>query len=120
MKNQQSHVRGRNTPQKKKYKVYSWGYTLAHALKWYRDASGGAEHRCIIAAAPELLAALQKSITPFNGIPDSELLLDWQREAREAIRKAKGSDATEHATVKEAVQVAGRRAEGTRLDSKLN
>jgi hypothetical protein len=44
----------------------------------------------LIAAAPELLAALETAIAPFAGISDENLLLDWQRNARAAIAKAKG------------------------------
>lgn len=38
----------------------------------------------------ELIQALERTIEAFNGVSDENLLFDWQREAREAVAKAKG------------------------------
>jgi hypothetical protein len=44
----------------------------------------------LIAAAPELLAALEVVMEPFSKFSDDNLLFDWMRQARAAIAKAKG------------------------------
>jgi len=44
----------------------------------------------LIAAAPDLLEALEVVMESFDDISDENLLFDWQRDARRAITKAKG------------------------------
>lgn len=46
----------------------------------------------LIAAAPDLLEALEEVMRPFECISDENLLFDWQRNARVIIKNAKGEN----------------------------
>lgn len=82
-------------------KPLAWGYTLNDALKWFRDKTAKAKNateclqaRALVAAAPELLEALESLLAASQknegSLDDEADVFEAEQKATAAINKARG------------------------------